>query len=550
MPLLCAACAPPGTGEKEDKIGEASAAVVVCHPDTVEGVDVSEFQASINWGAVRNGGYHDPTFATNWVGMKNAGVKRGVYQFFEPGEDPSAQADIVLQAIGGGPLGDGDLPAMLDVEVTGGQSGATITAHIHTWIDKIQAATGRVPVIYTGKYFWNDNVGSGDFAGLPLWIAAYGPPCPDTPNAWNDWRLWQYADNGNIPGIGGAVDRDVFHGSSADLAAFASPPDKPPIGWLDAADCTSIRGWSQDPDSPTAPIATHVYFNGGAGQPGAIGIPLVADQHRDDLCAAIGSCDHGYSMSTPLSLMDGMDHVVHTYGIDSMGGANPELSGSPKTIHCDPPTPPVTPPGGIKRWIPSPDVLNAWKFSTFLSLLHLPDASVAAYPKGPDLPMTPEIVQADDGTPEVWVIDTGIRRHVIDPTSFAAWHFDAPGVLQKKPAAEVYGYPKGADFQPTPFMIQGSDAPVYVLDVPFQPPMPTGAGGAGSSSTGISGVGGSGTGGSGGGSANPSIGHGGCHCDVSGGSGDEGSLALSGLIGVAFVRLRRRRNAPGRAQRP
>src|SRR5262249_33686223 len=156
-----------------------------------------------------------------------------------------------------------------------------INDHIHTWVDKVQAATGRVPIIYTGKYFWNDNVGTADFAGNPLWLAAYVSGCPDTPSAWGSWRIWQYNDNGSIPGIGAAADVDMSDGTMADLQALASPPDQPPIGWLDSADCQAIKGWAQDPDTPDQPIDVHLYFDGDPGQPGAQGFPVHADQHRD-----------------------------------------------------------------------------------------------------------------------------------------------------------------------------------------------------------------------------------------------------------------------------
>jgi lysozyme len=162
----------------------AVGAVVCPGPNTVSGVDVSHYQGSINWAQVKasgrafavasvgDGTYEDPDFAANWSGMKAAGLIRGAYQFFEPADDPTTQANILIGKVG--LLGDGDLPATLDVEVTGGQSAATISARIHTWVNAVKAGTGKTPIIYTGKYFWNGNVGSADFSSLPLWIAAYG----------------------------------------------------------------------------------------------------------------------------------------------------------------------------------------------------------------------------------------------------------------------------------------------------------------------------------------------------------------------------------------
>jgi MYXO-CTERM domain-containing protein len=540
-------CAPASDAEP---IGEAREADVVCPgPSTLPGIDVSEYQGDIDWNAVKASGivfaiarvddgfYMDTKFDQNWPAMKAAGIIRGAYQFFEPGDDPSALADIMIQKMG--PLGPGDLPPTLDVEVTGGQPPDVINAHIHTWMDKVQAATGRVPIIYTGHYFWNDNVGTADFAGNPLWIAAYVQPnCPNTPVGWGNWTMWQYNDNGSIPGIAGNVDVDMFNGTIDQLNALASPPNQPPQGWLDAAGCDRIGGWAQDPDAPDQPIDVHLYFDSNPGDPGAQAFAVHADQHRDDLCQAIGSCNHGFSAPPPASLLDGKPHTVQAFGIDSAGGSNPVLSGSPKTFQCDPPAPPVDALHGIKRWIPSPDVFSAWRFDWFRDLAHEPDAVVASFPDGPDLPAAPEVVQADDGTPEVWVIDTGLRRHVIDPTSLAAWRFDGPGGVAVTPAAQVYAYPQGADFPAAPFVFASpSDPKVYILDVPLQPPS-TGTGGEGGSGAG--GSAGTGAGSSGGSSGKPVPGQT-SGCAVSNGAGGaDGAAALAVLALVAASRRRRR----------
>lgn len=201
---------------------------------TVPGVDVSAYQDSINWAAVAASGqkfaiarvsdgtgYIDPYFAGNWANMKAAGLIRGAYQFFEPSEDAVAQANIVVARVGR--LGPGDLPVMLDMEVTDGQSPATITAQIHRWVNTIAAGTGKMPMVYSGAYFWDDSVGTSDFASLPFVIAWYGNNCPGVPNAWagTHWTFHQYSSSGSVPGIPDAVDMDIYNGTLAQLEAFA-----------------------------------------------------------------------------------------------------------------------------------------------------------------------------------------------------------------------------------------------------------------------------------------------------------------------------------------
>src|SRR3954454_15017513 len=137
--LLLAGCIPAD----DEPIEETSEELVVCPgPNLVYGVDVSYYQGTINWtkvaaakdfaiARVSDGSYLDTKFDQNWAGMKAAGIIRGAYQYFEPAQDATAQANIMIQKMVG--FGPGDLPPMLDVEATGGQSPATITAKIHTW---------------------------------------------------------------------------------------------------------------------------------------------------------------------------------------------------------------------------------------------------------------------------------------------------------------------------------------------------------------------------------------------------------------------------------
>ena len=197
-----AGCGSGPTGNAE-KVGWTSQPVTVCAGgSTVSGVDVSEFQGSIDWNAVHGSGrgfaiarvsdgtgHPDPTFATNWAGIKNAGMVRGVYQFFRASEDPTAQANLLVSAIG--TLGADDLPPVADVEVSDGVSGATLVANLATWLGVIKSKTGRTPMIYTAPGFWNPLPSTGQFAGDVLWVANWQVSCPDTPTPWTGWTFWQ-----------------------------------------------------------------------------------------------------------------------------------------------------------------------------------------------------------------------------------------------------------------------------------------------------------------------------------------------------------------------
>jgi lysozyme len=229
---LCVVLVGCSGGEPGDgPLGEAQQASVCAAGATVKGVDVSVFQGAIDWptakatgldfaiARISDGTFLDTDFATNWAGMKSAGLVRGAYQFFEPGEDPTTQANIVISAVG--KLGAGDLPVTADMEVTGGQSAATIVAHLQTWVAAVQAGTGKAPMIYTALGYWDGSVSSTAFGNLPLWAANWGVTCPSLATGWSDWKIWQYSDSGSVSGIPATVDLDEFNGDLAALQAFA-----------------------------------------------------------------------------------------------------------------------------------------------------------------------------------------------------------------------------------------------------------------------------------------------------------------------------------------
>jgi hypothetical protein len=359
-------------------------------------------------------------------------------------------------------LGAGDLPVTADMETTGGQSAAAIAANLQTWASAVAAGTGKKPMIYTAIGYWDSDVLSSAFSSDPLWVADWGPSCPDLPSEWSGWSFWQYSDSGSVSGIGGAVDLDEFNGSLADLQSFTGPT--PPRGYLDGADCTTVTGWTQDTDVPTQSIFADVYFNGSAGSAGATGIRLDADVARSDLCTAIGSCDHGFSMSTPRSTFDGASHDVYAYGINpTSGGANTLLTNSPRTFTC---SPPAIASGSVKRHVTSPTIFSDWQFDSFTDVAPYSTSAVAAVPDDADLGASPSLVQVS-GQSAVYIADGVFYRHVTDPTSFSAWRF-ASSAVHAITAAQLAAMTQGPDWPAAPLLVKDpTAAPVYLLDVPL-----------------------------------------------------------------------------------
>ncbi len=199
---------------------------------TVEGIDVSYYQGTIDWNAVKAGGVvyafirvsdglntKDPKFATYWADSRTAGVYHGAYQYFEPSQDAIMQADLLLSTMG--TMQSDDLPPVIDVETAGGLSATQLASKVQQWVSHVGAAIGRPPIIYTGGPFWDSSVGGANMTTSPLWHAQYTTAaCPTIADPWTTWAFWQYTDSGTISGISGSMDVDRWNGDLASLQAF------------------------------------------------------------------------------------------------------------------------------------------------------------------------------------------------------------------------------------------------------------------------------------------------------------------------------------------
>ncbi len=249
----------------------------VC-PDgaTTPGIDVSVWQGAINWTKVKAAGaqfafvrisdgatLRDRYFDVNWAGAKAAGVIRGAYQFFRPGQSATAQANVMISAIG--TLQPGDLPPVIDVEDTGGLSPSAVASSVRTWVDRVQAALGVAPIIYTGPYFWHYQVGApASFAPNAAWIAHTGTSCPYLPAPWSRWTFWQH-EISSIDGISGPVDRNRFNGSLAQLQELAGARPHPlPFSWVRNADGSYDFAVSAPPGVAKVEIRVEGYLIGTA----------------------------------------------------------------------------------------------------------------------------------------------------------------------------------------------------------------------------------------------------------------------------------------------
>ena len=200
---------------------------------SVGGIDVSNFNPGTDWPTVARTGRGfavvkategltmvNKQFARDWAGIKAAGLVRGAYHFFLPDRDPVAQAQSFLSTVG--TLRAGDLAPILDWENPTGRTAAEQIAAAIQWLNVVEAATKRVPIIYVSPAYVNALGNPPQFARYPLFLAHYGVSCPRPPAPWTGWTFWQYAMTGAVAGVpGDHVDQDLFNGTAADLARFA-----------------------------------------------------------------------------------------------------------------------------------------------------------------------------------------------------------------------------------------------------------------------------------------------------------------------------------------
>ena len=191
------------------------------------GIDVSHWQGVIDWGRVvadaqqvrfvvvrtGDGLTPDREFAANWPRAKNVGLPRGCYYYYRPELDPVLQADLFLERLGGD---FGELEPWLDIEELTPRPPKV--EELLTWLEKVEAITGRSAWIYTRADIWKA-MGAPALTRYRLVVASYEVARPVPVRPWGEWAIWQFSKTGRGDGIEGLVDLDrwgpeVFEGGA------------------------------------------------------------------------------------------------------------------------------------------------------------------------------------------------------------------------------------------------------------------------------------------------------------------------------------------------
>ncbi|MCP4821038.1 MAG: glycoside hydrolase family 25 protein [Shimia sp.] len=193
----------------------------------IHGIDVSRWQGDIDWNAAKRAGVSfaffkateggdlkDPKFDDHRLGARAAGVPWAAYHYYYFCRSAEEQARWFIQNV---PRG-ANLPHVLDMEwtprsktCTKRPSGAKVRSEARKFLAILQAHYDRKPIIYTTVDFYRDT-GIGQLGGVEFWLRSVaGHPREVYPGG--RWTFWQYTGTGEVPGIEGEVDINVFGGS-------------------------------------------------------------------------------------------------------------------------------------------------------------------------------------------------------------------------------------------------------------------------------------------------------------------------------------------------
>lgn len=212
----------------------------------VLGLDCSKYQIDINWTKAKAAGIQFAiikitegttgredniyNLKARVLSAQKNGVKVGYYHFARPGNINIPEQDA-LEELGNvltclNKLPKANLPFVLDIESYSKQliwKDIEKTDHMNRFISTFfngLSAKNIKSILYSYKSFVDTNT-TPAFSTYPLWLAAYlnNPEVslPAIPNGWNEWKIWQFTEKGQIDGYVGDIDLNIMKKSYYDL---------------------------------------------------------------------------------------------------------------------------------------------------------------------------------------------------------------------------------------------------------------------------------------------------------------------------------------------
>lgn len=191
----------------------------------ITGIDISSHNSKVDFQKVTNDSisfvylkategvsFKDPNFEKNYEGAINNNIPVGAYHFFRFDMNGTLQAKHFLKNISNKLF---DLPIAIDVEDASNPTTDIdiVIKRLKDFIDYIDADKNKI-LIYTNLNGYNKYI-RNNFDNCLLWICRFSKPSSEI-----KWQIWQYSHWGEVDGISGEVDLDVFNGNKDDFQNF------------------------------------------------------------------------------------------------------------------------------------------------------------------------------------------------------------------------------------------------------------------------------------------------------------------------------------------
>lgn len=317
----------------------------------LRGVDVSEWQGTIDWTAVKQSGTvdyaivraaafagstatrsgKDTCWERNASECERLGIPYGAYIYSYATSTAGAveEADYILNLLKGH---NPTYPIFIDMEdnSTLGVSGS-LSAIAAAFCERIESA-GYQAGIYTSLYWWNTYLTSPTLNNWVRWVAQYNVTC----DYQGHYDMWQASSKASVSGISGNVDINFdFVGLSSDYSSQSTWTRVYGQHDLDTMAEISKRGWTSSESVVIATRDTYWDALSASALAGLYGCPILltstsslSSQTRSEI-QRLGA-KTAYIVGGPIAIASGVDaqiraagcpNVERVYGQDQQGTA-------------------------------------------------------------------------------------------------------------------------------------------------------------------------------------------------------------------------------------
>lgn len=182
---------------------------------TLKGIDVSAWQAEVDWEAVKNDGIEfamirlgyntnnlDKYYQRNMKEAEKVQIPVGVYYYSKATNEEEAvrDAEFVIENLKGYKV---SYPVAIDLEDKAQEnlSKEEVGKIAKAFVDEV-ASAGYTPMVYANEYWHENHIDWSLLEGVEKWIASYAV----IPNRNIERGIWQCCDTGLVDGVDGNTD--------------------------------------------------------------------------------------------------------------------------------------------------------------------------------------------------------------------------------------------------------------------------------------------------------------------------------------------------------